>query len=117
MPIRISDLRKETRPASFEWEGETVNLKYRPGAVTAQMQMSAAGIATVGDNAEMVVEYVGGYIEAMALLVAEWDVLGEDGKPLPITVETMETLTLPFLFAMFGAIMGAYNPNGKSARS
>lgn len=117
MPIRISDLRKETRSVSFEWEGETVNLKYRPGAVTAQMQMSAAGIATLGDNAGLVVEYLGNYIESMASLIAEWDVLGEDGTPIPISVETMELLTLPFIFAMFGAIMGAYNPNGKSAKS
>lgn len=117
MPIKIADLRKETRPVSMEWEGETVNLKYRPGAVTAQMQMSAAGIATVGDKADLIVEYVGDYVESMALLIAEWDVMGEDSKPLPITVDNLRQMTLPFLFAIFGAIMGAYNPNARSARS
>jgi hypothetical protein len=45
MPIRISELRKETRPVDIEWDGETVRVEYRPGAVTAQMQMAAASMA------------------------------------------------------------------------
>lgn len=117
MPIRLSDLRKSSQPASFEWEGEICNVKFRPGAVTAQMQISAAGLATVGDSPERIVEYVGDFVQAMADLIVEWDIVDEKGEPLPITPETIGSLSLPFLFAMFGAIMSAYNPNLKSVKN
>lgn len=117
MSIRVSDLRKSSQPASFEWEGEVCNIKFRPGAVTAQMQMSAAGLAVVGDDPKRIVEYVGDFVQAMTDLIVEWDIVDDDGEPLPITTETIGSFSLPFLYAMFGAIMSAYNPNSKSVKA
>ena len=117
MPIKISELRKETRPATFTWEEQTIHVEYRPGAVTAQMQMAAASMATIGNNADKVVEYLGDYVQAMARLIASWDILDDEDKPLPVTPELVEALPLPFVYAMFGGIMSAYSPNAKSAKN
>ena len=117
MPIRISELRKETRQVDIEWDGETVKVEYRPGAVTAQMQMAAASMANIGNDPQRVVESLGDYVQAMARLIATWDILDDDGQPLPVTPELVEALPLPFVYAVFGGIMGAYSPNAKSAKS
>lgn len=134
MPIRLSDLAKATRPASFNWEGETCNLEYRPSAITTQMQFAAASITMLGkddpapddpdaqrargvERAGALVEALGDYIDAMVKLLASWDVLGDDGAPLPIERETLTNLSLDFVYAMFGAIMAAYNPNPKRVRA
>lgn len=136
MPLKLADLGKTTRDATFTYEGSTVHLKYRPSALTARVQMSSASLVTLGREfagseddpddvkrdrlisaAESVLEALGDYTEVLSTMVAEWDVLGEDGKPIPISAEVIRDLPLDFVYEMFGAIMKANNPNAKSVKS
>lgn len=136
MPLKLADLGKTTRDATFTYEGSTVHLKYRPSALTARVQMSSASLVTLGREfagseddpddvkrdrlisaAESVLEALGDYTEVLTKMVAEWDVLGEDGKPIPISAEVIRDLPLDFVYEMFGAIMKANNPNAKSVKS
>lgn len=82
MPLKLSDLQKEKRALAFGFLGETANLVYRPGAITPEF-MGKLGTLT---NAEAVV-----------VLVAEWDILGEDGAPLPVTDAVCAILPGEFL--------------------
>ena len=133
MPIRLSDLAKATRPVSFQYEGETCNIEYRPFAITTQMQLAAASIAMLGKEqaetddadiqrargvaqAEAVTDALGDYLDAMVALIASWDVLDDHGVPLPIDRATMALLSLNFIYAMFGAVMAAYNPNSRRGK-
>ncbi len=41
MPIRLSDLKRETRTITFEYAGEQVNATYQPGAFTPELEDEA----------------------------------------------------------------------------
>lgn len=133
MPLKLADLGKTTREATFTYEGSTVHIKYRPSALTARVQMSSASLVTLGREfvgsdddpdeikrerlisaAESVLEALGDYTEVLSKMVADWDVLGEDGKPIPVTPSVIRDLPLDFVYEMFGAIMRANSPNAKS---
>lgn len=82
MPIKLSDLQNQTRALAFGFGGETVNLVYWPHRITPDL-MARFGVLT---NAEVAV-----------VVVAEWDVLGDDGRPLPVTAEVCRILPSEFL--------------------
>ena len=124
MPIKMQDLNKKALPAVFTYEGETCTVYYRPAKLTTRVQFAAAAMATVGregqtaaDQAALIVEVLGDYTEALTGLLASWDVLGEDGKPIPITVDVIQELPLNFVYAMFTAIQQANSPNAESAKT
>ena len=124
MAIKLADLTKETRTATFEYDGETCTIEYRPAAFTAKMQISAMGMTLLGregsddiEKARHILETLGDYTEARTQLIASWDILDENGQALPVTVEIMQALPLQFVYAMFNAVMKTNNPNAKSAKS
>ena len=124
MAIKLADLTRETKAATFDYDGETCTVEYRPAAFTAKMQISVMGMSLLGkeggDDAEKarhILETLGDYTEALTQLIAAWDILDDEGKALPVTVEIMQALPLQFVYAMFNAVMKSNNPNAKSAKS
>jgi len=85
MPIKLSDLQKQTRPLTLDFSGEQINVIYRPGAITPALTARFVDMSNA---------------EAVPIIVAEWDILGDDGQPLPVTAEICETLPLEFLRAV-----------------
>jgi hypothetical protein len=136
MPMRLTDLMKNTIPITFDYEGQTCNLEYRPSAITMKMHMAAAQLMLMNkeadiaetdaeavvaahrvNQAEAQIDGFGSFAEAVVALVAKWDVLGEDGAPIPITQETMVRLPRDFVYAIWAAIMAAYAPNRKRVKA
>jgi len=95
MPIRLADLRKETRSITFEFLGETVHVAYSPGAFTPELEAEA--------NAAEPGHQLGALAKMFARILASWDVMDDDGQPLPITLDTLMVMPAKFL----GAIMKA----------
>ncbi len=123
MGIKFRDLVKETRDVVVVYDGEEVNVVYRPGAITPKMQMVAARMQDMGADedgkkaktaaqagAEMA-DVIREFVEVIELLVAKWDITDDDGVMLPVTVATIREMPMGFLSAVFGASVGDMRPN------
>ena len=139
MPIQLADILKDTKTTTFDYEGSECVIVYRHKALTPIMRIllytgsdyirsrresqqpkaksnkrAQAASSTAGwrEAVADVQEYMG----TVANLLVSWDVLDDAGDPLPITVEWLERLPMPFINALVGAMLtdGLPNPqNGK----
>ena len=131
MPIKLKDLKKATKTTSFVYGEDTVNLTYRPAAITPRVQYVARALtdlsgqqidltdlaqdarnAIVRDRTAAVSEAIGDYLDILVSIITAWDVLGDDGKPLPVTAEVMADFPYEFINALFAAVQsGGGDPN------
>lgn len=122
MGIKFRDLTKTTKAATVEYQGEKVGFTYKPSAITPQMQLVAIRMQTLGEEkgesapAEMAA-LMGDFVGVITNLIASWDVLGDDGSPLPVNREWVSQMPLSFLSALFGAAVEDMRPNDESAGS
>jgi hypothetical protein len=82
MGISMKNVKAATKATTVKWEGEEAKLTYRPSAVTPAMM----------DEVLMEEENGKGHHALTGLLVhvlVDWEVLDDDGEPLPITSETL----------------------------
>ena len=139
MPIQLADILKDTKTTTFDYEGNECTIVYRHKALTPIMRvLLGAGSEYIrskresqqpksptkkkgkqvdtGVNWQDLVADVHEYLGAIAGLLVSWDVLDDDGEPLPITVEWLEHLPMSFINSIAGAMLtdGLPNPqNGK----
>ena len=94
MPLKVSELAKEVRHMVVVVDKDdpeaVVNIKYRPGAFTLEVADKLKALAAE----EVQVEAVAILLEPVLL---EWDLLDEDGAPLPVTREGLAKVPLLFL--------------------
>lgn len=122
MGVKFRDLTKASKVATVEYQGETVTFTYRPSAITPQMQLVAIRMQTLADEkgdsapSEMAA-LMNNFVEVITNLIATWDVLGDDGQPLPVNKEWVSQMPLSFLSALFSAAVEDMRPNDESAGS
>lgn len=124
MAVKLSDLARATKTATFDWDGEVVNLVFRPAALTPGLQLALARLASPVDPGEStgnqfasIADQTLDYLDALCKLLVSWDVLGEDGAPLPVTRANLELLPWDFLGAAYNAVQKANSPNAPTAAS
>ena len=125
MPIRLSDLSRETRELAVELaDGSVVNVTYRWKAITpamTQMLVRFGELVEAGEQAKLTIgEQVGldkDLIETLAWLLVDWDVTGDDDQALPVSAKVLMRLPSAFLYQLFGAIVGDNRPNDESVGS
>jgi hypothetical protein len=88
MPIKLSDLNSDRRTVEFDWEGNDVHIEYRPSAITPIFQSKVVKMDTK-DSMNIV--------DAVCTMLTGWDVLGDNGKPIEITAETLGSLPIEFV--------------------
>ena len=119
MAIKLSQIKAKTKKATVKHEeyGEMA-IEYRPSALTAETQVTVMRMMTITEGgAGEAPEIMGDYLGAMERLVASWDLLGEDGKPLAITKATLrQDVPMDLVGAIFRTIMEDMRPNEASAR-
>ena len=133
MSIKLHNLMKEERSVTFEYEDEKVTIKYRPAAITPQMQSVAARMQVMGAKSDDAAKDKTGtvdvaasqemnslmydFVDMMCVLIASWEIIDEDGKELPVKPELAMRMPLNFLMALFKATMDDMRPNAGSAGS
>lgn len=98
--MRLKDLRSDRKSAIMRWQGEELKLVYDPNGYTPLLESQIK--AQVGDGsspwqADALVSFLAG-------LLHEWDLLDDDGEPLPITEGVLATIPVPVLGEMMLAI-------------
>lgn len=110
MTVKFSELAKGVRSVVAEWEGESVKVQYRPGANSAAfaiaLQEAMEGSASGGTRA---------IVDSLANMMIGWDVVDDDGKPMPISADDLLAYPVGFLSAILNAIAEDQAPNGRKS--
>lgn len=106
MAITLSALLDNVVDLPLKLGDNDLLIKYRPGKMTQAMRnnLFRGAVAFVDDKEEGVDGAWRRYFEAIASVLVSWDVLGEDGKPLPITAQTLADLPLGFVEGIVGEV-------------
>lgn len=109
MPLTVKALTDGTAAtATFQWQGDTVTIRYRPSKLTAGLLDDLATEAEQGGEAGN----VRALVRSLAVILEGWDVLEADGGPeLPTDEATLRTLPVPFLVAVSGALRAEQEPS------
>lgn len=94
-------------------------VKYRPGKMTqalrSKLQRGPVAFLEEGDDKSVEAAWQA-YYNAIAGLLVSWDVLDDDGKPLPINAETLADLPMGFIESLIGEVAkdSRVNPQTKA---
>ncbi len=97
MPITLDNLKQDRRTCTVEYGGETASLTYRPSGYTPEVEDRFQTFIESSRSAN-------GFAGFLANILVEWDVLDDNGKMFPITLEDLRTLPARFLTSVVNAI-------------
>lgn len=108
MPVRVSNLVRDRRTIQVPVGDEALTITYRPGGITP---------ATEGRLREYSDDQRGGaaLVALLADCLVEWDLLDDEGQPLPLDTKTLSQLPVIFLGHLAQAITEDMRPNLPSA--
>lgn len=97
MAITIGDLTRDVRTIEIEWDGETMQLTYRPGAYTPEVESQFVNqmVSSLPGNA---------FAEMLAKLIVNWEMLDENGNEIPHDAATLKGIYTAFLTHVFKEI-------------
>lgn len=88
MGIRLSEIVARTRPVTAKFGGLEIHVVYR----MSERTMAAAEADDDVDHPWLV------------RVIESWDIEGDDGKPLPVTLESVKSVPIPVLNSIIAAV-------------
>lgn len=108
MGMTLSKVQAKERTVTVLWDGETVDVGYRPAAVTPAL------LSTVQEAAEASnLDVIGMMMEPM---LAWWDVLDDDGNRLPTSAEVIRIIPLAFTMEVLKVVQDAMAPSDSEGK-
>lgn len=101
MPIDLDAIASDTVPVDVNWKGHVAKIKYRPSALTTR---NIETMQAADDESETFLTFVMKFL-------ADWDIT-KGKKKVPISVEGLRDVPLPFIRACVDEIM---EDSGKGA--
>ncbi len=100
MPIKLGTLTKMTKTVTHRFEelDESLTLTYRPRAYTATAESAFQDAMKENRTSEAVVQM-------LSTMLVKWDLLGDDGEPLPFDAATLRDVPTEILGFAITAIM------------
>jgi hypothetical protein len=99
-------LEENEEPGPLE---DTVRFTYAEGKLTANAEAAILGAAKDGQG------YLQAMTDVLADLVTEWDVLDEEGEPLPVTKAVLREIGVEFVSTMWAAVFQGTVPSGEAS--
>lgn len=115
MGMKLTDLRNKTASVAVEFEGDTLTVNYRPNALTPQAKLMVFRGQDGGKTQAERERSANDFAAGLASIIESWDLLGDDGKPLPVTTELLLALPDALLAAIWVGMIEGNRPNGKPA--
>ena len=125
MALSLQGLRDKLAEFEIEYMGDRAALTYRPATITEQMigrfraveraQRARQAAFDAGEDVPEAEEEERTQLdvlnEVLCATCFAWDVMGDDGRPVPFTPEALRELPIPFKMAVFQQIMEDYQGN------
>jgi hypothetical protein len=107
---KLSTFRNATRPLVIDTgdPDEPLTVRYRPRALTPRLAEQLTQDTSDESNIARTCKW-------LELIVAEWDLLGDDGQPIPLTEAAMQDVPLDVLKFVSDAILEDSRPNQVSS--
>ena len=119
MPLTLQALRSKTVTVECEVLDEVVHLTFALGRYTSDVDEAfgafRASLAEAEDGAALTPEQNAQVRSLLLPLLVEWDVLGDDGEPIPITDESLRQIPPPINLAFFLALAEGNQPDPQKA--
>lgn len=102
MAMKLSTIKDKVSTATIAWDGETVEVGYRPGTFTMQIAEDVAEAAALND-----LSVISTVLEP---ILDWWDVLDDEGARLPTDVATIRAMPIGFLMAVMDGVQATMRP-------
>lgn len=105
MPVRLSDLTKRERTVAVPFDGvdAPLNVTYRPDKWTPAAEAHYRSFYTDMKPGHALAAYVAGR-------VTSWDLVGDDGAPIPLTEAALADVDMAVLDKVVMAILNDMRP-------
>jgi len=117
--MKLSQLKSQPVPAVYMKDGEPLNLMVEADMLTPQFldEMSMLDAAVRGKGkAKAAVSFseqarqFSFFVNVLSRVIAAWDLTEENGKAIPVTVDSLRTLPLVILADLFEVCVKAGTP-------
>jgi hypothetical protein len=108
MPLSFAQIQADVRTINVSYFEHNFSVTYRPSENTPRKNSAAQELEEGGDTNKAT-------IDTLCRVMIAWDVLGDDGKPLPITAETLGDMPYAILTSIVQAIGADGSPKPASA--
>ena len=105
MPIHSRKIESGTKTIVIEYDGESASVTFVPGRYDLGRNFEIVAAQASGDWRQMGPHVV----NVLADLIEEWDLVGPDGNPEPITPENLATIDPQLLLVIWGRIRAEGN--------
>ena len=107
MPLKLSRLFEATSTEEIPYLGEVLTVTWTPAGMTPALQDRF--LSADGENAS-----TKAVVEVLSGLLRGWDLLDDDGTPIPTTTERLMVLPKNFLLEVLGSLSSASSPKAES---
>jgi hypothetical protein len=106
MPLRMADLGKAERTVTLIYDGESVDVTYRPNLLntSTRLRLMRGPLLDNAMDADSVEDSIESYFDDVARVLVSWDVVDAKGKQLPPSAALMADLPQEFIRAVLNAI-------------
>jgi hypothetical protein len=104
VPIKLSALTADRRRLNVHFDSGELNIVYRPSAINAVQEARENEQREKGENLKS-------QAHSLVEILTSWDLEDDDGQPVPITHELMETLGMEFTRTLTRAVLDDLLPN------
>lgn len=108
MPIRASALTADRRSLKVAFGDDALSLTYKPSAVNAVQEARELEEREKG-------QHLMAQARSLAEIITGWDLVDDDGAPLPVSAEIIAPLGLDFTAKVTRAILDDLLPNRQTA--
>lgn len=106
--MRLSEVQAREKVCTVEYDGEQVDVCYRPAKVTPDMLSNVLDMVSNPDNAASAeIDSVPALLEP---ILVWWDVLDDDDNRLPTDATTIRSMPMAFLGAVVQATQADMRP-------
>jgi len=104
VPIRLSALTADRRTIVVQFGEDSLSLTYRPSAFNAVQEERELEQRAKG-------QHLKSQASSLAEIITAWDLVDDDGKPLPVSEAVIATLGLDVVSRLTRAVLDDLLPN------
>lgn len=113
--MKLSKVLGATRTASIDLGGESLDVTYRPGAVTpASLARATSALGESLDERSSQLAAVDLMVQFLGDVLVSWNLTDDDGVELPTSRETLQQLPIEALARVFSTIQGGDDQLGEA---
>lgn len=107
MAMKLSEVKAMTKVVTVEFMGGTVDVSYRPAAMTPAILEEVLAMAKTAETEAEDMSMIGSMLEPV---LDWWDMLDDKGKRIGTTTEDIRQMPLPFLVKVLSDVQEDMRP-------